>query len=125
MANSIEVLAYIKKSFRTPGRMQRQKILYYAQAWHLVWQGAPLFEEDIEAWQNGPVVPIAWRADKGRNDEPGRDYPGDLTPEQCRIVDTVWEFYGRNGGAALSTLTHTEDPWIRHYTEVNPLPAWK
>lgn len=26
-----------------------QKLVYYAQAWHLVWDNEPLFEEPIEA----------------------------------------------------------------------------
>lgn len=119
MTSAIDVLAYIKKSFHTLGRMQRQKILYYAQAWHLVWQGTALFEDEIQAWENGPVVPEAWRADKNWKSYLTTECGGSLTVEQVKIVDAVWDFYGRNGGTALSVLTHTEDPWIRHYEEVN------
>ncbi|MDN5704923.1 MAG: DUF4065 domain-containing protein [Yaniella sp.] len=119
MANAIEVLAYIKKSFPTSGRMRRQKILYYAQAWHLAWQGAPLFEEDIEAWEMEPVVPTAWRADKEWNADLVAEHTGGLTTVQSQIVDAVWAFYGESDGTALSARTHKEDPWVRHSEDVN------
>lgn len=33
-----------------------QKLLYYAQAWYLVYNKKPLFNDDIEAWIHGPAV---------------------------------------------------------------------
>ena len=36
--------------------LKLQKLLYYAQAWHLAHFGSPLFSDDIEAWQYGPVI---------------------------------------------------------------------
>jgi uncharacterized phage-associated protein len=36
--------------------MKLQKLVYYAQAWALVWDDEPIFDEEIEAWANGPVV---------------------------------------------------------------------
>ena len=33
-----------------------QKLVYYCQAWSLVWDEQPLFKEKILAWANGPVV---------------------------------------------------------------------
>jgi uncharacterized phage-associated protein len=41
------------------------KLLYYAQAWHLVWEGEPLFPEQIEAWAGGPVIPELYKFHKG------------------------------------------------------------
>ncbi|WP_218124294.1 Panacea domain-containing protein [Chitinophaga filiformis] len=38
-----------------------QKLVYYAQAWHLVAFLTPLFEEDIEAWTHGPVIRSLYR----------------------------------------------------------------
>jgi uncharacterized phage-associated protein len=34
------------------------KLLYYSQAWSLVWDDAPLFSDDFYAWANGPVLPL-------------------------------------------------------------------
>jgi hypothetical protein len=33
-----------------------QKLLYFAQGWHLAFFSCPLFEDPIEAWRHGPVV---------------------------------------------------------------------
>ncbi|MFM6174756.1 MAG: Panacea domain-containing protein [Sphaerospermopsis kisseleviana] len=37
--------------------LKLQKLVYYAQAWHLALFEQPLFNEDFEAWIHGPVVP--------------------------------------------------------------------
>src|SRR5690606_18126590 len=37
--------------------MSLQKLLYYAQAWHLAVTGEPLFDEQFKAYKDGPVVP--------------------------------------------------------------------
>ncbi|MDB6118895.1 MAG: putative prophage protein, partial [Verrucomicrobiaceae bacterium] len=42
--------------------LKLQKLLYYAQGFHLALTGAPLFEEDIQAWVHGPVVREVWQA---------------------------------------------------------------
>ena len=36
--------------------MKLQKLVYYSQAWSLVWDEKPLFEENVETWANGSVV---------------------------------------------------------------------
>lgn len=40
--------------------MKLQKMLYYQQGYHLAAFGTPLFDEDIEAWMYGPVVPCVY-----------------------------------------------------------------
>ena len=56
MANVIDVVAYIV------GRL-----VYYAQAWSLMWDERFLFPEPIEAWANGPVAQeyLPWGLDMG------------------------------------------------------------
>lgn len=42
--------------------LKLQKLLYYAQAWHLGLYGEPLFPEKFQAWMSGPVIPeLFWR----------------------------------------------------------------
>jgi uncharacterized phage-associated protein len=43
-----------------------QKMLYFAQGWHLAYFDVPLFEDPIEAWKYGPVVRPVYRALNGR-----------------------------------------------------------
>lgn len=45
--------------------LKLQKILYLVQAYFLIETGFPCFKEKIEAWDFGPVVPVAYREFKG------------------------------------------------------------
>ena len=51
MAEVLDVAAYILKKQGPMTAMKLQKLVYYCQAWSLVWQSKPLFPNDIEAWQ--------------------------------------------------------------------------
>lgn len=53
-------LSYEKQ--RPVSNLKLQKLLYYAQAWHLAIFKQPLFNDEIEAWVHGPVVPEVFRA---------------------------------------------------------------
>lgn len=80
-----------------------QKLAYYCQAWSLAWNGDPLFDEEFEAWRDGPVCPEA-RSDGGGN-------PEALSESQRRTVEAVLAFYGSQPQEWLIELTHREDPW--------------
>jgi uncharacterized phage-associated protein len=43
------------------GKVKLYKLLYYCQGHHLATFGAPLFHEQIGAWDMGPVVEGLWR----------------------------------------------------------------
>jgi uncharacterized phage-associated protein len=99
------------------GRMSTwklQKLVYYSQAWSLVWDdGEPLFGEPIEAWANGPVVSELYKVHRG--DFAIEKWPkGDwakLSAAQRETIDAVLKYYGKHTGHWLSELTHREDPW--------------
>ena len=55
MASVFDVAKYILENCGTMSTMKLQKLCYYSQAWSLVWDDTPLFEEDFHAWANGPV----------------------------------------------------------------------
>ena len=42
--------------------LKTQKLLYFAQGWHLGNYETPLFEDDIQAWKYGPVVYPVYKA---------------------------------------------------------------
>lgn len=56
MVNVYDVAEFILRKFGSMTAMKLQKLVYYCQAWSLVWDEKPLFPERIEAWANGPVV---------------------------------------------------------------------
>jgi len=64
-AGVLDVATYILGKHGPMTHMKLQRLVYYSQAWHLAWDGVPLFPERIEAWANGPVVPVLYEALKG------------------------------------------------------------
>ena len=107
------VAAYILKKLGPMSAMKLHKLVYYAQAWSLVWIERPLFKHRIEAWANGPVVPYLYQ--KHRREFIINKWDlGDPTklPEQAtKTVDAVLGFYGDKEPVWLSELTHLEKPW--------------
>jgi uncharacterized phage-associated protein len=113
MATVDDVAAYTLRQAGPMTTMKLQRLCYYAQAWHLVWEGKPLFPERIEAWRNGPVIPALYHAHRGKftvADWPGGD-PQALDDAERETVDEVLAGYGHLTPAQLSWLTHREEPW--------------
>lgn len=93
--------------------MKLQKLVYYSQAWSLVWDDSPLFNEEIEAWANGPVVRSLYQRHQGLFKVTQWDGdPQKLSDNQRDTIEKVLEFYGDMSSQALSDLTHQEAPWI-------------
>lgn len=116
MAHIEDVAAYVLDKIGPITAMKLQKLCYYAQAWHMVWEDEPLFDARIEAWANGPVIPDLYRIHRGRLNISAGDVPGDadnLVPAEQESVDAVLDFYGGMNAHRLSDLTHREDPWKR------------
>ncbi|RKU13139.1 hypothetical protein C6503_16315 [Candidatus Poribacteria bacterium] len=95
--------------------MKLQKLVYYSQAWSLVWDEKQLFEEDIEAWANGPVVRDLFDYHRGMYEISAMPIgnPRLLNQEQQETVDAVLDYYGDKSAQWLIDLTHMEDPWIQ------------
>ena len=93
--------------------MKLQKLVYYCQAWSLVWEDRPLFPEAIEAWASGPVVPELYREHKGmfllKEWVLGRSR--NLSDDDQETVDIVLRKYAHRNAQWLSELTHREAPW--------------
>jgi uncharacterized phage-associated protein len=91
--------------------LKLQKLLYYSQAWHLAFLKKPLFNEEIEAWVHGPVVPEVFRTyrDNRWARIPKRE-EFDF-PEVRGHLEEVWRVYGGLTAYDLERLTHSEDPW--------------
>lgn len=108
-----DVAAYILARCGTMSAMKLQKLLYYSQAWSLVWDERPMFGERIEAWANGPVVPDIYAQHRGEF-AIGRWPSGDaerLNEDQRETVDAVLGYYAAKSAQYLSELTHNEEPW--------------
>ena len=94
--------------------MKLQKMLYYEQGFHLVVFGTPLYEEDIEAWMYGPVVPAVYEVykDYGYNGiDPGEAEEISLSDREQALFDEVYKVYGAYSAIGLMNMTHRESPW--------------
>jgi len=91
-----------------------QKLLYYSQAWSMVFDGKPLFKEDIEAWIHGPAIkPVYDKYKKfGFNsiDEKISDAEIKGIPS-LELLDSIWTTYGNYDAGYLEQLSHSEEPW--------------
>ena len=96
--------------------MKLQKMLYYQQGFHLAYFGTPLFNEDIEAWMYGPIVPVVYDAYEcngrmGIVPDPDRSIEFE-NDEEWRLFLKVYDIYGQYSAIGLMNMTHGEAPWV-------------
>lgn len=128
MANIVDVARYILQKKGTMSTMKLQKLCYYSQAWTLAWDEVPLFDEDFQAWANGPVCRELFNLHKGlflikADDLPQSSEKYNLSAAEFKTIDKVLEFYGDKEGHWLSELTHKERPWKEARQKANALPG--
>lgn len=118
MTTANDVARFIVQSAAQQGRtlttMQLQKLLYYSQGFSLAWDGVALFDEPLEAWTHGPVVPAVWGKAAGVRrvvDWPSGNV-GALSVSQRETVRAVVEELGQLDGEELRELSHREPPWL-------------
>ncbi|WP_286137662.1 Panacea domain-containing protein [Gabonibacter massiliensis] len=95
--------------------MKLHKLLYYCQAWAMVWEEKPIFKERIEAWANGPVVRELFLFHRGMYSISYWDLSNGnenaLNNTQKETINDVIDFYGDKEAQWLIDLTHSEAPW--------------
>jgi len=100
--------------------LKLQKLLYYAQGQYLAATGRRLFNETIEAWDNGPVVNRVYARYAGLGNQiiatsqPSAVLPA-LTEPVREFLDRIWEIYSVFASSRLVTMTHAEAPWRDTY----------
>ena len=121
--------------------LKLQKMLYYAQAWHMVFFGREntLFADVPQAWVNGPVYPVIFNAYKdkvvGMCDHLSvKDFGEEdacygleivarrlnLSAEQTELTESVINFYGSKTQNQLVLFTHAEKPWTEKREGLQP-----
>jgi uncharacterized phage-associated protein len=106
--------------------LKLQKLVYYAQGFFSAIYDKMLFEEHIEAWRHGPVVPQLYQHFKeyGRNPISFEEEfdTSILDKEQLEIVTEVYEVFGPYEAWKLRNMTHEEAPWIDHEQLASIIP---
>lgn len=124
---AIDVAEEVLRALREPvNSVVLEKVLYYCQAWSLVWRRrVPIFPQRIEAWANGPVVPSVYACHRQHGWVRAGEIvpePRPLDPQERDVVAAVAPFYAAFGADGLITLSHGERPWriARHRAGVGP-----
>jgi uncharacterized phage-associated protein len=100
-----------------------EKFVYEAQAWSLVKLGKPLFEEEIEAWRYGPVIPSVYNTLNfcGRDmiyDTKGEFSGSAFSHEQKMLLINVARKLSKYSVSGLIEKMHIPDgPWATVYME--------
>lgn len=133
------VINYSNKRDYGISNLKLQKILYFIQAYFLTNKEdhTPCFYERIEAWDFGPVVPVAYHEYKqyGSGDIPTvKSYilidndniwnservkfkDTTITEEDKKLMDKVIDKFAAYSATDLVTLTHKQLPWIKAYAQ--------
>ncbi|MBF0035773.1 SocA family protein [Citrobacter freundii] len=101
--------------------LKLQKLAYYAQGFSLVLLGKTLFDEPIEAWMHGPVVPDLYHKYKEYGNQglpvPGRVDFERFSDDERDLLDEVFNVYGQFSAWKLRNMSHEESPWQTTYVE--------
>jgi uncharacterized phage-associated protein len=122
MPSALDVAHYFvtqvdEESGDSISNLKLQKLLYYAQGFHLAAYGEPLFPERIKAWVHGPVVPEVYHQLKQYASGPvviaGEVDRSQFAQKSLELLDEVYSVYGQYSAAALRNMSHEEPPWTQ------------
>ena len=103
--------------------LKLQKLFYFAQGWHLACIKKSLFDEDLQAWDHGPVVFPLYKKCRGAG--PYNVIKQDLFPkktekitgESLELLKAVFKQYKQYSGTALEFISHQHKPWQIAYSK--------
>ena len=95
--------------------MKLQKLLYYAQGFHIALHDTPLFDDRILAWIHGPVVAKVYYEYK-KHGNSGIPAPEDIDiskfeSSETELLNDIFTVFGQFSAWKLRDLTHEEPPW--------------
>lgn len=94
------------------------KLLYYAEGCSLAVGNGSLFDEDIIAWEHGPVVPEVYYAycndpyNLPFNKNEDMASINKIKPNDENLLNQVYDVFGQYTAWTLREKTHTEKPWL-------------
>jgi uncharacterized phage-associated protein len=119
MYSANDIAKYVVKYCESKGisitNLKLQKLLYYIQGFFLAIWGKPIFSDEIQAWEYGPVVPDIYYRYKAFVDNPihlAGEIPNLAMSEmQQKVLNIVIDNLSAVPAWKLVQQTHEEDPW--------------
>lgn len=118
------IINYCTKRDYLMSNLKLQKILYFSQAYFLLSKHEPCFDDTIEAWDIGPVIPAAYKEYKKygsgniwiMNHCLEEDCYNDIILDDdkkliCAVVDRFADY----SAADLARITRNQSPWMDAY----------
>ena len=124
MYSSIQIANFlIKKHLEDKGRpigpLKLQKLVYICYGWYWALLQKKLFEDEIQAWRLGPVIPMVWHAFKPQHGEIFKTYDigqGEFDADTKQVLEGVYNAYINQSSSQIITITHAPGtPWSRTY----------
>ena len=142
VANYFLDLAEKEGELLTP--MKLQKLVYFAHGWHLAIAGEPLLNEQVEAWQWGPVIRSLYHTFKEFGNQSISERATHLSVKRGaefqftgttpsidgessnaedvewtkELLERVWDVYKEFTAIQLSKMTHEAgSPWDKIYRQ--------
>jgi uncharacterized phage-associated protein len=131
MFNAIDVSRYFIAADTEEGitNLKLQKLLYYAQGCFLAAFNKSLFDEEIEAWQHGPVVSEVYHHYKSYGSEHIKldclecEFYGKLNSQEKGLLANVQDIYGGYSAWKLRDMSHSDNAWKNHaWSEDKTMP---
>lgn len=114
------IIWYCKEEGYSISNLKLQKLLYFVQAQFLVMLEHPIFNENIEAWDFGPVVPEVYQYFKlwGSSEIPKvvvNQANNKILEKDQEVIDEILEECAPYSANVLVDITHHQDPWCDAY----------
>ena len=107
-----------KRNGKQITQLDLQKFLYLIEGFHLAIVHEPLFDEEFEAWVNGPVLPSVYSRFKFYKGSPIGPDAMVTKPHQIlsngvtKLAGQVWDNFSHLNPGQLVGITHLNDgPW--------------
>lgn len=93
--------------------LKLQKLMFYADAWHMALHGTEITDERFQAWVHGPVAlsqyhrfkEFKWRPITASIERPI------ISEALTNHLDEIIDVFGSETAVALEMMTHQEKPW--------------
>ena len=101
--------------------MRLNKLLFFAQGHYFARTGNPLFEDEFEAWDYGPVVSDIYKRYKNYGRKPisniDSSYDSEaFTPDEMEVLLDVAREYGKYSTSELVNISHSDNsPWATSF----------
>jgi len=135
------IINYCNEKDYNLSNLKLQKILYFIQAYYLSKTEAkePCFKEKIEAWDFGPVVPVAYHEFKrfGSTNIPKIttyieidendfwqskvvEYSDEVLEDSDKeLINKLVDNFSKFSTTRLVQITHNQSPWINAYQQLD------